>query len=147
MVVKHCVGVFVYDSQSRLFLMTSYKFKDPYSGEYLWIPPGGRIEDGETEEQAVHREISGEELKISITYLIKFGTRPFDPEGRFHQDDISFLFEDYAARALSTYVQPNEEIRSYGWFYEEEAMRLNISPSARKAAEEFYRRKDELIRL
>ena len=53
------------------FLMVRRKFKE---GELLWAFPGGAIEDNETEEKAIEREIF-EEIDIKILALKKFGER------------------------------------------------------------------------
>jgi ADP-ribose pyrophosphatase YjhB (NUDIX family) len=48
-----CVGAVVLDADGRLLLVR--RGHDPHAG--LWSLPGGRVEDGETLEQAVRREV------------------------------------------------------------------------------------------
>ena len=48
-----CVGAVVHDAAGRLLLIR--RGRDPSRG--LWSLPGGRIETGETAEQAVEREV------------------------------------------------------------------------------------------
>lgn len=65
MPIKTCVGAVLYDDQGKIFLMTSPKWKG-------YLVPGGRMEEGETEEEALRREIR-EELGIGITDLYRVG--------------------------------------------------------------------------
>jgi mutator protein MutT len=51
--VVACVGAVVHDEAGRLLLIR--RGHDPHAG--LWSLPGGRVEDGETIEQAVRREV------------------------------------------------------------------------------------------
>ena len=51
--VVACVGAVVLDAEGRLLLIR--RGHDPHAG--LWSLPGGRVEDGETLEQAVRREV------------------------------------------------------------------------------------------
>ena len=56
--IKKCVGVIIYNNKDEIFLMSSPKWKK-------WLIPGGRIEEGETEEEALRREIK-EEMNIEL---------------------------------------------------------------------------------
>ena len=51
-----CVGAVVQDAAGRLLLIR--RGHDPHAG--LWSLPGGRVEEGETLEQAVRREVREE---------------------------------------------------------------------------------------
>jgi 8-oxo-dGTP diphosphatase len=59
--VVPCVGAVVLDAAGRLLLIR--RGHDPHAG--LWSLPGGRVEDGETLEQAVRREVL-EETGLSV---------------------------------------------------------------------------------
>jgi len=54
--VVRCVGAVVHDAAGRLLLVQ--RGHDPHRG--LWSLPGGRIEEGESPEQAVVREVREE---------------------------------------------------------------------------------------
>jgi ADP-ribose pyrophosphatase YjhB (NUDIX family) len=54
--VVACVGGLAYDAEGRLLLIR--RRNDPGSG--LWSVPGGRVEPGETDAQAVVREMAEE---------------------------------------------------------------------------------------
>ena len=54
--VVPCVGAVVHDAHGRLLLVR--RGRDPHSGR--WSLPGGRVEPGESAEQAVEREVREE---------------------------------------------------------------------------------------
>jgi 8-oxo-dGTP diphosphatase len=60
--VVPCVGAVVFDDAGRLLLIR--RGHDPHAG--LWSLPGGRVEDGETLEQAVRREVR-EETGVDVS--------------------------------------------------------------------------------
>jgi 8-oxo-dGTP diphosphatase len=57
-----CVGAVIKDESGRLLLIK--RRNEPGAG--LWSVPGGRIEPGETDEQAVVREVA-EETGLAVT--------------------------------------------------------------------------------
>jgi ADP-ribose pyrophosphatase YjhB (NUDIX family) len=59
--VVPCVGAVVHDGAGRLLLVQ--RGRDPHRGR--WSLPGGRVEPGETPEQAVEREVR-EETGLSV---------------------------------------------------------------------------------
>jgi ADP-ribose pyrophosphatase YjhB (NUDIX family) len=59
--VVRCVGGIVHDAHGRLLLIR--RGRDPHRGR--WSLPGGRIEAGESPEQAVEREVR-EETGLSV---------------------------------------------------------------------------------
>jgi len=62
-----CVGAVVLDDAGRLLLVR--RGHDPHAG--LWSLPGGRVEDGESDEQAVRREVLEETgLRVSAGAVV-----------------------------------------------------------------------------
>lgn len=133
MPIKKCVGVVIYNSEGKIFLMTSPKWKG-------WLVPGGGIEDGETDEEALCREIK-EELGIEIINLYKNGESKKEASSDFKDKTIPFHFIDYFAKALSTDVKPNSEILEYKWFSTEEALNLELLDSTRDLLGKFIMHK------
>ena len=128
MKIKKCVGAIIY-FENKIFLMTSPKWK-------AWIIPGGKIEESETEEQALKREIK-EELGIKISNIEKVGTKIKFPSPDFKEKDVKFIFIDFFAKALSTQIKPNKEIKEYGWFTLKEALNLPLIDSTKQLIEQF----------
>lgn len=129
MKTKTCVGPILYDDSNRIFLMESEKWNS-------WVVPGGEVEYGESEEEALRREIR-EELGIEITDIVKVGGKEKKPSSDFEDNEMTFIFKDYFARACSTEITPNKEISNYGWFSVEEALGLNLLDTTRKFVEQF----------
>jgi len=135
MKTKICVGPILYNDENKIFLMESPKWN-------AWVIPGGKIEEGETEEEALRREIK-EELGIEITDIVKVGEKIKEPSNDFKDNQLTFIFKDFFAKACSTDITPNEEISNYNWFTIEEALELNLLDTTRKFVEQF---RDEFLK-
>jgi nucleoside triphosphatase len=129
MPIKTCVGAVLYDDAGKIFLMTSPKWRG-------YLVPGGRMEEGETEEQALRRELR-EELKIEITDLYRAGESVKLASHDFTDPTMEFHFKSYFARVESTNPEPNHEITEYGWFTLAEARQLPLVDSTRNLVEQF----------
>jgi ADP-ribose pyrophosphatase YjhB (NUDIX family) len=83
-----CVGAVVRDDDGRLLLVR--RANEP--GRGLWSVPGGRVEAGETAEQAVVREVAEETgLQVVVTGLAGVVERAAPGGG-------VFVIEDHTAR-------------------------------------------------
>jgi ADP-ribose pyrophosphatase YjhB (NUDIX family) len=90
-----CVGGLVHDAAGRLLLIR--RGHAPSAG--LWSVPGGRVEPGETEEQAVVRELA-EETGLAV--------RPERVVGRVRVDGdgVVFTVTDWACTLLDAAQRP-----------------------------------------
>lgn len=52
--VRPSVRILCVDSDERVLL---YCWRDPHDGKLVWEPPGGGIDEGESELEAAHREL------------------------------------------------------------------------------------------
>lgn len=98
--------------------------KEPAFGR--WSIPGGRVELGETLEEAVEREIREETgLVVQAGQLaFHFETIERDESGtiRFH-----YLILDLWARYVSGDVRPGGDAADVGWFAQKDLARVAIS--------------------
>ncbi len=130
--IKHCVGAIIYNEEGKIFLMTSSKWEG-------YLVPGGRIENGESEVDALKREIK-EELGIKITNIKKISEKIKPPSKDFKKDEtLSFHFYDYFAKAISTNIKPNHEIINWGWYTITQALELPLMDTTRNFVEVFKR--------
>ncbi|MCX8065887.1 MAG: NUDIX hydrolase [Candidatus Hydrogenedentes bacterium] len=83
---------------------------EPFAG--FWALPGGFIEDDETLEEAVERELYEEtSLKeVQLTQLRAFSKPNRDPRGR----TISIAFVGVLTQDVS--LQPRSDAKEIGWF-------------------------------
>ena len=129
MVIKKCAGAVIYDKNNKIFLMSSPKWKG-------YIVPGGRIEEGESGEEALRREIR-EELGIEIENIVKVSESIKKPSADFIDPTMTFHFLSYFAKALKTAIKPNHEISKYGWYTTREALELPLIDSTRDLVGQF----------
>lgn len=99
-----CVGAIVHDSAGRLLLIK--RGRPP--GRGLWSLPGGRVEPGETDEQAVTRELR-EETGLSI--------RPGALVGRVERPAPAGVFEifDYAGVVAGGTLRAGDDAAEADW--------------------------------
>ncbi len=127
---KDVAAGIIYNNES-IFLMSS----DKWDG---WVIPGGKREQGETEVEALIREIR-EELDIEITDIEKIGEEEVKDHPRFKRGKEDFFFRYFRAKAKTAAVTPNDEIRSWGWFEKDDALKLNLVPGVRRLLEKEFR--------
>lgn len=91
--------------------------RKPYFG--MWSLPGGRLEAGETAEQAAEREIR-EEVGLTVWRLHPI-RRMFLAEGRF-------VLQVFATEAFEGEVAISDEVTAYRWVRGDEIGLMHTTP-------------------
>ena len=100
-----CVGAVVTDGQGRLLMIK--RGHEPGAG--LWSIPGGRIEPGETDAEALVREMSEETgLVVEVGRLIGSVRRP-------GLDGAVIDIRDYAATVTGGTLRPGDDAADARW--------------------------------
>jgi 8-oxo-dGTP diphosphatase len=100
-----CVGAVVTDPQGRLLMIK--RGREPGAG--LWSIPGGRIEPGETDSEALVREMLEEtSLTVEVGRLLGRVQRP-------GLDGAVIDIKDYAATVTGGTLRPGDDAAEARW--------------------------------
>jgi 8-oxo-dGTP diphosphatase len=111
------VGAVIKDDQGRLLLIK----RGHAPGAGLWSLPGGRIEPGETDAEALVREMREETgLVIDPGQLLGTVRRPA-------RDDAVFDIRDYAATVTAGTLRPGDDAADARWVAASELESLPIT--------------------
>ena len=112
-----CVGAVVFDAQGRLLMIQ--RGHDPGAG--LWSIPGGRIEPGETDEQALVRELLEEtNLQVKVDKFV----------GRVWREGLGGAvidIRDYTATVTGGTLRPGDDAADARWVEAAELARLEVT--------------------
>jgi ADP-ribose pyrophosphatase YjhB (NUDIX family) len=109
-----CVGAIVHDAEGRLLIIR--RGRPP--GKGLWSLPGGRVEPGESDAEAVVRELSEETgLRVEPGHLIGSVVRP-GPDG------VTYDIHDYAATVTGGELAAGDDAAEARWTTPAELRRL-----------------------
>jgi 8-oxo-dGTP diphosphatase len=112
-----CVGAVIKDDTGRLLLIL--RGHDP--GKGLWSIPGGRIEPGETDEDAVVREVQEETgLEVTCGQLLGSVERPGEAGAIIE-------IRDYSAVAASARLAAGDDAADARWVPPAEIAALDAS--------------------
>ncbi|WP_139807014.1 NUDIX domain-containing protein [Deinococcus hopiensis] len=114
-----CVGALVWGPDGRVLLVRTTKWRG------LWGVPGGKVDWGETLEQAAVREFR-EETGLRLRDVRYAQTQEAVLSEEFHKP-AHMLLVDFFARTDDTAITPNGEIETWAWssLEETEAYPLN----------------------
>jgi 8-oxo-dGTP diphosphatase len=122
-----CVGAVIKDDQGRLLLIK--RGHEPGAG--LWSIPGGRIEPGETDAEALVREMQEETgLAVQAGPLLGTVRRPVPggPAAAGGQDSSAVLdIRDYAATVTGGTLRPGDDAAEARWVAVSELASLPIT--------------------
>ena len=117
------VGALIHDGQGKLLMIRTHKWSN------FWGIPGGKIERGETGEQALAREIREETgLEISGIRFVMVQDCIDSPEF-FRREH--FLLLNYLAQASSHDVILNDEAQEFAWVGAEEALAMELNSATK----------------
>jgi phosphoglycolate phosphatase len=113
------VGALIHDGAGKILMIRTHKWSD------LWGIPGGKIERGESSEDALKREI------LEETQLIISDIRFVMNQDCIHSPEFirpeHFILLNYLAKASSHEVILNEEAEEFSWLSVDEALKLNLN--------------------
>jgi 8-oxo-dGTP diphosphatase len=121
-----CVGAVIKDDQGRLLLIK--RGHEPGAG--LWSLPGGRIEPGETDAQALVREMREETgLEVQAGPLLGSVRRPAPggPAAAGGQENTVLDIRDYAATITGGTLRAGDDAADARWVAVSELPRLPIT--------------------
>jgi mutator protein MutT len=122
-----CVGAVVTDEQGRLLVIQ--RGHDPGAG--LWSIPGGRIEPGETDEQALVRELLEEtNMQVKVGKLI----------GRVQRPGLGGAvidIRDYTATVTGGTLRAGDDAADARWVTAAELDRLEVTEGLIEALAEW----------
>ena len=104
------VGAIIVGKQGLLLIRRD---KDPAKG--LWSIPGGVVEVGETQVQAIHREVA-EETGIQVEVIEMIGTYDLILKDSQNRIKYHYVLIHYLTRALSSTIRPESPDGEIQWF-------------------------------
>ena len=124
------VSAFVRDQKGRFLLMRRSGDSDYCPG--LWELPGGKVDPGETPEQALRREVQ-EETGLSIALEKFVGQAEFTAKGK------KCMMYFWTVEITGGRIRLSEENQDYDWLPLSEFSRKTVTP----ALEEVLRKRTE----
>lgn len=114
------VGAIVFDALGRVLLVR--RGRPPARG--TWTLPGGRVEPGETLEQAVAREVA-EETGLTVTRSVHAETFRLRAEG------YAFDIEEMVCEVAEGTPRAGDDAREARWVHEAELGALGVTDEVR----------------
>lgn len=112
------VGAVIVDSQGRLLLIQ--RGQAPSRGN--WSLPGGRVQDDETDEAAVAREVH-EETGLLVTVESEVGAAVIEAD-----NNVRYAVHDFRCRVVGGTLRAGDDAEAAGWFTAAEMSSLPTTP-------------------
>lgn len=123
-------GAIIVDNGKVLLQKRSDKLKH-FPG--FWCIPGGKIDSGETAEEAVKREVKEE---MGIDFIIDYFLGYYDeifPDIDFHHVSLAFV------GTIKGEISASErEVQEWKWVPLEEALKMKLAFEHKKMLEDYY---------
>lgn len=113
-----CVGAIVRGADGRLLLVR--RANPPAPGS--WSLPGGRVEPGESDADAVRREMA-EETGLAVVVGPVIGTVERPGPGL-----ATYVIRDHACTVVGGELRAGDDASDAGWFAADELARLRTAP-------------------
>ncbi len=113
------VGALIHDGAGKLLMIRTHKWSD------LWGIPGGKIERGESSENALKREIR-EETALEISDIRFVMNQDCIDSPEFIRAE-HFILLNYLAKASSHEVTLNDEAEDFRWVSIDDALKLELN--------------------
>ncbi len=117
------VGALIHDGAGKLLMIRTHKWSD------LWGIPGGKIERGESSENALKREIR-EETALEISDILFVMNQDCIDSPEFIRPE-HFILLNYLAKASSHEVTLNDEAEDFRWVNIDDALNLNLNTATK----------------
>jgi len=124
-------GVVIENPEGKIFMAKAHRWANK------WTLPGGHIEVGEKIEEAAMREVREEVGLDNLESLGIFHFGELINSKDFHRPAHFIYFDTYCKTNSSEVKLDNDELDEYGWFFPEEALKLDLAESFDKTINAF----------
>ncbi len=129
------VGAIIERADGKLLLVRTHKWRG------RWGLPGGKVDRGETLEDALRRELR-EETGLEIRDIEFVIAQESIDSAEFYKP-AHMLLMNYHARTDGSIVRLNEEAQAYLWAEPEEALGLELSAPTRTLIERWLEKRGD----
>jgi len=130
--VMVAVGAIIEDKKGRILLVKHVSARGGF-WQGKWICPGGKLEEGETIEEGIKREIK-EETSLDIEL-----TRPLVPFDRVVKEDkkvmLHVIYIDYMARLVAGELRPGSDVGEGRWVERKSLSQLELHEDTKRLLE------------
>ena len=117
------VGALIHDGGGNVLMIRTHTWSD------MWGIPGGKIERGESSEDALKREIM-EETNLEISDIRFVMNQDCINSTEFYRPE-HFILLNYLAKASTHEVTLNEEAEDFRWFTVDDALKLELNSATK----------------